>query len=168
MSKHFGIHSVPSAQMLISAGAGTSEREPLFCMQMDATRRDGGVRKEIPACSAWMEQEEVLILSNHFRPAKYDISLVSGILTLSAALRGFLWLRWVYQALSFTKCSCQIRRFSIFLLIHKSKIYKSFVNKVAMTEKLSAFVHLSDTWLVQWVSAAELSEWRYFRIVNYN
>lgn len=58
--KHFGILSVTAAQMLMAAGAGTSQKRLLFSMQMKAAPLDGTAalsRKSLPARFTWMERK---------------------------------------------------------------------------------------------------------------
>lgn len=56
--KHFGILSVTAVQMLMAAGAGTSQKRLLFSMQMKAAPLDRTAvlsRKSLPARFTWME-----------------------------------------------------------------------------------------------------------------
>lgn len=135
--RHIGIHlasslytpktlwdslSVPSAQMLITAGAGTSERRLLFSMQMDAAPLDGTAvlrRKSLPVQPEWNRKAFCfhLIAADQLNMT-YSWWVTSSHYTSTPPV-SVLVIGWVYEALSFPdNCWWQIRGLSICLEPH--------------------------------------------------
>ena len=95
--------SVPSAQMLITAGAGTSERSLLFSMQMEAAPLDGtaALRRKSPpvqperkrkAFCSHLVAADLLNMTHSWR--------VTSSHYTSSPSESILMIGWVYEALS--------------------------------------------------------------------